>query len=179
MTRRAYVVLAALGVVATTVTTVIATPPRLLWNASASVPIGLYSVRPAGVPEVGELVAVAPPRPLAAWLAARGYLPAGVPLIKRVAAMAHQRVCRTGTRIIVSGRTIGVARSRDSRGRVLPVWRGCRTLRDGELFLMNAAVPDSLDGRYFGPVPVRTLIGHVSPILTRDTPDAPLVWRSR
>lgn len=179
MTRRGYAVLAAIGVVATTLTTVIDTPPRILWNASASVPIGLYSVQPAGVPEVGELVAVAPPRPLASWLAARGYLPPGVPLIKPVAATAGQRVCRSGTRIIVSGRTIGVARTRDSRGRALPVWQGCRTLRDGELFLMNAAVPNSLDGRYFGPVPVRKLIGRVSPILTRDAPDAPLVWRSR
>ena len=24
-------------------------PPKLIWNASASVPIGLYAVRPAGV----------------------------------------------------------------------------------------------------------------------------------
>jgi type IV secretory pathway protease TraF len=58
----------------------------------------------------------------------------------------------------------------------LPVWRGCRVLRSDKLFLLNAA-PDSLDGRYFGPIPASTVLGRAIPILTRDTPDAPLIWR--
>ena len=35
--------------------------PKLIWNASASVPIGLYAVHPIGVLHVGELVVVTPP----------------------------------------------------------------------------------------------------------------------
>ena len=35
--------------------------PRLIWNASASVPIGLYAVHPAGALHVTELVVVQPP----------------------------------------------------------------------------------------------------------------------
>ena len=47
--------------------------PRLLWNASASVPIGLYFVSPAGTLHVGELVVVTPPEALAEFLSERGY----------------------------------------------------------------------------------------------------------
>jgi type IV secretory pathway protease TraF len=54
--------------------------PKMLWNASASVPIGLYAVRRAPPLQVGELVVVKPPMPLARFLAARRYLPFGVPL---------------------------------------------------------------------------------------------------
>ena len=42
--------------------------PRLIWNASASTPIGLYAVRPIGALHDAELVAVMPPEPVASFL---------------------------------------------------------------------------------------------------------------
>lgn len=152
--------------------------PRLLWNASASAPLGLYRIQPDRDPPVGALVAVAPPEPLARWMAARGYLGDGVPLVKDVAAKAGQRICRTGGVVSVDARTVAIARDRDRRGRPLPVWQGCRTLGAHELLLLNAAVPDSLDGRYFGPLSAAAVLGRAIPILTRDGPDAPLIWRA-
>jgi conjugative transfer signal peptidase TraF len=165
----------ATGMVA--VTAVFIPLPRLIWNVSASVPIGLYALHRTDGPPLGSLVAIMPPEPLAGWLATRGYLPRNVPLMKHVAAKAGQRVCRIGAHVSVDGRIIGEALERDSSGRLLPVWKGCRTLRTGELFLMNPAVPDSLDGRYFGPLSVTTIIGRATPLLTRSRPDAPLAWR--
>ncbi|MBW0150817.1 MAG: S26 family signal peptidase, partial [Phenylobacterium sp.] len=61
--------------------------PRLIWNASASVPIGLYAISPPRPPAAGDLVAVEPPAPLADFLSAGGYLPPAVPLLKHVAAL--------------------------------------------------------------------------------------------
>lgn len=60
--------------------------PALIWNASASAPIGLYRLAPTERLNIGDYVVVAPPEPLAAFLAERGYLPLGLPLIKRVLA---------------------------------------------------------------------------------------------
>jgi type IV secretory pathway protease TraF len=59
-------------------------PPLLIWNASASVPIGLSSVQPEDHLAVTDLVVVTPPQPVARLLAERDYLPRGVPLLKRV-----------------------------------------------------------------------------------------------
>jgi conjugative transfer signal peptidase TraF len=165
------------SVAAFTAVAIISPTPRLLWNASASAPLGLYALRPTRNPPSGELVAVRPPRRLAAWLAERHYLPRGVPLLKHVVAIAGQRICRNGAHISIDGRIIGLARDSDSHGRPLPVWHGCTTLRAGELMLMNPAVPDSLDGRYFGPLPASAVLGRAVPILTRDAPGAPLHWR--
>ena len=126
---------------------------RLIWNASASVPIGLYAMHTVGALHVGELVVVMPPEPLASFLAERRYLPRGVPLLKHVVALPGQTVCRNGLTITVDGVAMGEALDRDSRGRPLPVWHGCRVVADGEVFLMNWQSADSLDGRYFGPCP--------------------------
>ena len=138
--------------------------PRLLWNASASVPVGLYAVHPAGRLKVGELLVAKPPSQLAQFMAARRYLAFGVPLIKHVAALSGEIVCRSGFTITVNGIAEAQAFDRDARGRKLPVWQGCRTVRSGEVFLMNAGVPDSFDGRYFGPVPDSKIIGSATPL---------------
>jgi conjugative transfer signal peptidase TraF len=142
--------------------------PKLLWNASASVPIGLYIVRRALPLRIGELVVVSPPEPLAQFFAARGYLPLGVPLVKHVLALPGQTVCRTGRAITVDSITVGQALEHDRFGRALPDWQGCRALAPGEVFVMNTAPADSLDGRYFGPLPLTTIVGRADPIWTRE-----------
>lgn len=171
MTRRFYIRVTAIAAAAFGISfaiIAIADPlPRVIWNASASAPIGLYRIHPDHDPPAGVLVAVTPPRRLARWMAERGYLPEGVPLLKHVAAKAGQRFCRIGDVLSVDARPVAIALAHDRRGRSLPVWQGCRTLRPGELLLLNPAHPDSLDGRYFGPLPASAVIGRATPLLLR------------
>ena len=165
MTRRAIwtsVAGAAVGLLV--LPSVFASPPVLLWNASASVPIGLYAVhRPAKL-RVGDIVVALPPKPLAAYLDARRSLPEGVPLVKPIAALAGQTICRIDRLVSIDGVTLAEAQEHDRHGHRLPVWQGCRVLAPGEVFLMNPAQPDSLDGRYFGPLPLSVVIGRATPL---------------
>jgi conjugative transfer signal peptidase TraF len=140
--------------------------PRLVWNASASAPLGLYGVVPADELETGALVMVRPPDELARFLAERAYLPIGVPLLKHIAAQAGQTICRNRRVITVDGDARALARDRDNKGRALPVWQGCRVLGDRQFLLLNSDVPDSFDGRYFGPLPASTIVGRAIPLLT-------------
>ncbi|WP_407156558.1 S26 family signal peptidase [Bradyrhizobium sp. STM 3557] len=140
--------------------------PHYVWNASNSVPIGLYRVRPATRLIVSELVAIQPPELLAAFLDLNGYLPVGVPMLKRVLALPGQTVCRTGLTVTVDGIDVGQAHERDTRGRPLPAWHGCRVIAYGDVFVMNWQSPDSLDGRYFGPLPASAVIGRAIPVWT-------------
>jgi conjugative transfer signal peptidase TraF len=171
VTRFGYVMVAYFAAMATIGTAFLSPSPRLIWNASASVPIGLYAVRPIRDARLGDLVAVTPSAPLAAYLAGRHYLPRRVPLLKHVAAVAGQRVCRAGERITVDGRWLGDTRRRDRIGRPLPVWQGCHLLMRGEIFLMNVRAPDSFDGRYFGPLPSAAIVGRLSPLWLQTIPD--------
>ena len=167
MTSRLKTLTATCGAVTTLVATIALEPlPLYIWNTSPSVPIGLYRLRPAERFHVTELVAVRPPEPLATILDLNGYLPAGLPMLKRVLALPGQTVCRSGFTISLDTIAVGEARDRDGRGRPLPKWQGCRIVRDGELFLMNWQSDDSLDGRYFGFLPVSAVIGRAVPLWT-------------
>ena len=141
---------------------------RFIWNASASVPVGLYRIVPGNHIDVTDLAIVMPPAELAAFLDERRYLPRGLPLIKRVLALSGTTVCRRGSAIIAYDGIYGQALARDTRGRPLPDWQGCRTLHDGEAFFMNWDSSDSFDSRYFGPLPITTIIGRAIPVWTTD-----------
>ncbi|PZV36413.1 S26 family signal peptidase [Mesorhizobium kowhaii] len=166
MKRSSYVVATCFAVLAIGGLSFVHVAPKLIWNASASTPIGLYRVRPAERLALGDLVAVDAPEPLASFLADNGYLPRGVPMIKRVAALPGQKVCRSGLAITVDGIEIDKALEHDHFGRPLPVWRGCRRIVSGQVFLMNALVRHSLDGRYFGPIATSSIIGRATPLWT-------------
>ncbi len=142
--------------------------PLLIWNASASAPLGLYRLDSTHSPAVGDLVAYRLAPEWSRAFAARGYLPARVPLLKPVAATAPSVVCRWKQGVIIDGRTVAMARERDRAGRPLPRWSGCITLEPDALFLLAPEIPDALDSRYFGPVDRKDLLGRVIPIHVRE-----------
>jgi conjugative transfer signal peptidase TraF len=151
--------IAALGVAGVTLPAVTAVPTRLVWNVSESVPLGLYIVTTGSPIRRCTVVAVAPPPTLARFMAERGHLGIDAPMLKTVAALSGDKVCRRGVRISVNGSVIARAKRRDSKGGNLPVWRGCHRLTQGEIFLVNSGVADSMDGRYFGVLPRSAVIG--------------------
>ncbi|MCC8430623.1 S26 family signal peptidase [Reyranella aquatilis] len=166
--RQVFVLLIAFGVVSLVAPAFLQPHRMIVWNASASVPVGLYLLEATDGRYVSELVAVVPPEPLATFLAAGNYLPRGVPMLKHVLALPGQTVCRDGLVVTVDKVAVGVALERDRQGRALPVWQGCRVVAEDALFLMNSRSADSLDGRYFGPLPRSAVTGRVHPVWTKE-----------
>jgi conjugative transfer signal peptidase TraF len=147
-------------------TTFVRPAPLLLWNVSASAPIGLYRVIAATPIRRGDLVLVRAPDTVRDLAAERGYLPFSVPLVKRIAALAGDVVCILDDEVIVDGETVARRLNRDHLDRSLPRWDGCRTLHADEVFLLMVVVPDSFDSRCFGPVPLSAVIGRLVPLWT-------------
>ena len=144
--------------------------PILVWNASPSVPIGLYRLtsRP---PLPGALAVILLPEPLRILAETRGYLRKGALLIKPVAAGAGDTVCRHGALVTVNGRIVARASTLDAVGRTLPVWSGCFRLAADQIFVLSAD-PDSFDGRYMGPIDRAQVVGTAQPVWVR--PAAPI-----
>ncbi len=133
--------------------------PLLIWNASSSSPLGLYAISRIGHPIVGDLIVAWAP-PAARRLAARrNYLPADVPIIKRVAAVQGDRVCAKRSLVLINGHAASLRRSSDREGRPLPWWNGCKVLGKGELFLLSRHAALAFDGRYFGTTHAREIVG--------------------
>ncbi len=139
--------------------------PVLVWNASASAPVGLYRIEDRA-PEIGDLVLVQVGAEIKEFIAEREYLPPEIPLLKRVAARSGAKICREDEAVLIDKNHVADALLFDSRGRKLPVWSGCFTLQSDEIFLLNAPAK-SLDGRYFGATKLDDVIGVAVPVWVR------------
>lgn len=145
-------------------------PVRLLYNASHSMPRGWYLAGPPASPAPDHVVLLRLAPDTAVLAAQRGYLPVGVPLLKRIAAVAPQTVCQCKGQLRIDGVPVGAVRPQDGAHRPLPVWAQCRALHDGEVFVLGDARALSFDSRYFGPVDASALIASAWPLWTWETP---------
>ncbi len=141
--------------------------PVLVWNASPSATVGLYYVDADAPIAPGDMVVAWAPAAARRLAAARHYLPANVPLVKRVAAAEHDVVCGSDDEIIIDGGWNVMRRRTDTQGRPMPRWQGCHVLQGGELFLLMEEHPDSFDGRYFGVSEPDDVIGKATLIWAR------------
>ena len=179
MTRHFWAGSAFIAVGAIALSTAIDLPPVLLWNASPSAPIGLYRLQSVDNLGPRDLVAVAAPDPIAAFIAERGYLPPDIPLLKHVAGLPGRIVCRFGRSITLDGVRLGEAQQTDSHGRPMPVWWGCHRITSNEVFLMNPvpktvltvvisdrsrAAPSSPKQSQFGPPKISPHTNHRRPM---------------
>ena len=142
-------------------------PPRLIWNATASAPIGFYLVRRAQTLFRGELVLAKLPTVTARLAARRGYLPLGLPVVKRIAGLSGDEICARDNIVWRNGHVLVSRLAADSRRRPLPQWQGCRRLGREEVFLLMAHKRHSFDSRYFGPVRKAAIIGRLVPLWLR------------
>lgn len=152
--------------------------PRLTYNPSDSVAVGWYRIEPfdprtASLPRplsVDSIVLVPLPAEAAALAAQRGYLPAHVPLLKRVGAVAPQHICIVAGQVRIDGVPMAAALPADRLGRPLPSVQLCRRLEAGELFLLSTTNPASFDSRYFGLVSASAVIGVAHPVWLETRP---------
>jgi type IV secretory pathway protease TraF len=126
---------------------------------------GIYT-RTSGVDDLkpGEVIAMPMNEPAKDYLGAKLGYPKDTLLIKRVAALPGDIVCRHGNSVTVKAQTVRAARA-DAQGHLLPVWEGCHTLLRGEVFLLGDH-QSSFDSRYFGPVTKSELSGTYKAVIT-------------
>ena len=168
--RTVFLLCMGIGLVALCAPVWVKLPVQIIYNPSDSVPRGWYHVGKADSLRVGDIVLARLPADAAALAAQRGYLPAGVPILKRIGAVAPQSVCIREDALRIDDEIVATIRTHDGLGRALPVWPRCRSLADGELFLLSSRNPASFDSRYFGPISAKAVIGGAQPLWTWSTP---------
>ena len=135
---------------------------KLIWNRTASAPIGLYWVSD-GPYKSGDWVIGSADSDHAGWAEAHGFVGRDWPLLKRISAINGDEICRSFSTISINGIAIARAKTVDFKNEILPVWSGCVRLNESQVFLLNEH-EDSLDGRYFGPTKKADLVGRAHKI---------------
>jgi type IV secretory pathway protease TraF len=156
------VTVATVGVALLAVKPVIDPAPLVIWNASASVPIGWYLVS-KHQPEIGEIAVIKLVDWVQLYASDRGYLPQNVLLLKPVFAIHASVICRFGTYVFVDGKQVAKAKIFDKKHRLLPVWRVCKELTSTQYFVLGRH-RDSFDSRYFGPIEQKQVVGTAFPL---------------
>ncbi|AVO43311.1 S26 family signal peptidase [Simplicispira suum] len=152
-------------------------PVRVVFNPSDSVARGWYRVdaldgagsmhgQMSGHLRPGSIVLARLPAGVATFAEQRGYLPEGVPILKRVGAVAPQTVCVVDRLVWIDGVPVAAALARDGAHRPLQPWAHCRVLAGHELFLLSDTNPASFDSRYFGPIDAVAVLGIAQPVWT-------------
>lgn len=153
-------------------------------NATASLPPGVWLVRPPTAPPTrGVIINFCPPQvPAVAVARDRAYLADGVcpggyeTLFKPVVATAGDVVVVADQGVTVNGRAVpnSAPVAHDGLGAAMPaVRRGRHVVATGEVWTVSSYTPWSFDSRYFGPVPLANLRGTAVPLWTTDP-----AWRS-
>lgn len=132
-------------------------PERLFWNRTGSVPLGLYWLNDEPYTKGGWVV-VSARSAEAEWAEQHGFVGRDWPLLKRVAGVPGDEICRDVVTVSINRLPAGEALIASGSGVLLPSWSGCSRVGEDELFLMNAH-PQSLDGRYFGITSVHDIEG--------------------
>jgi conjugative transfer signal peptidase TraF len=142
-----------------------ANDPPMIINESASMAKGVYG-RSGNVVDLkrGDVIAMAMHAPAKDYLVEELGYPEGTMLIKRVAGLSGDVMCRHNERVTINATTVYAARL-DSRGNPLPYWQGCIALSPNEVFLLGDN-PASFDSRYFGPVTASQISGTYKAVMT-------------
>ena len=135
--------------------------PVLLYNPSNSAKVGWYKLTTNEPPKFGSQVAAYAPEWARRLADERGYLPYDYPLIKTVWAVEGDEVCYHKSSVSVPKRADIALQLRDVLGRDMPALSGRHVLKLGEYMLLSPDVQMGFDSRYFGPVMLENIIGHV------------------
>jgi conjugative transfer signal peptidase TraF len=137
-------------------------PAKVIWNRTPSAPEGLYWLRNEPFTK-GRWVVLSARSGPAQWAQARGYVGKDWPLLKQISGVPGDEICRNEVDVFINDQPVAIALVFDHKGRDLPVWDGCVTLVEGELFLLSPH-PSSLDGRYFGAIREADILGSAVPL---------------
>jgi type IV secretory pathway protease TraF len=134
------------------------TKPPVILNETPSMAKGAY-MRVDDVAKLkrGDIIAMPMNGQSRDYLVKKLGYPEDTMLIKRVAGISGDVVCRQQAAVTIGNKAV-VAVRMDKHGNSLPAWGGCRALLPNEVFLLGDHA-SSFDSRYFGPVAKDELVG--------------------
>jgi type IV secretory pathway protease TraF len=134
------------------------TEPPVILNETPSMAKGAYvRVDDGAKLKRGDIIAMPMNGQSRNYLVRKLGYPKDTMLLKRVAGISGDLVCREETTVTIGTKAVVAARM-DRHGNPLPAWSGCRILSPNQVFLLGDHA-SSFDSRYFGPVAKDELSG--------------------
>ena len=137
--------------------------PLIIFNATDSLPHGIYRVIKQQTYERGDLIVFPVPEQVRSLVLERGWLKPDSYLIKPLAAINGDNVWITCGQVFVNGKSFGTIKKQDRQGLPLPSLVFNDTLSPGKIAVLQRS-DDSFDSRYFGQIDESQIIGRAVPV---------------
>lgn len=140
----------------------------VVYNHSASLPVGWYVVVPDKNYKVGDIVVFDLQEKARALAVNRGWIRENDLFMKRIGALegVEYEITR-GRQFLINRNVFGDVQNVDSLGRNMPEYIGKYIVPPNE-FLPVADIANSYDGRYYGTVPIENIRFKVIPLYIID-----------
>lgn len=132
---------------------------RITYQVTKSMPKGFYLITPAKSAHRGDIVLFKPPAKTLSFLLKKKWLPDDGLMLKYVFAVPGDYVYQNKGWIYINHHRIAPIYREYKPGKKLPNNRFCGKLTKHQYLLMSNKVKRSFDGRYFGPIWDKKIIG--------------------
>lgn len=127
----------------------------ITYQVTPSMPKGFYFIKPVQNIKHNDIVIFYPPPKALHFLSQNHLIPHSGLLMKYVFAVPGDKICKHNYAIWINSHYIAPVYQLKN----LPNKQFCRVLKNNEYLLMSTNVNRSFDGRYFGPVNKKDIIG--------------------
>jgi len=135
----------------------------IIYNATNSLPVGLYYVVKKTHYQSGDIVCFPIPEHVKRMVSERKWLPENSYLLKKIIAVYGDYCCIDNYKYHVKN-SYGNIKLTDSSGRTMPEISLCKLLSINEFFVGDLDQERSFDSRYFGTININNIHGIARPL---------------
>ena len=153
-----------IAIISITVSTIKKAGYHITYSVTPSMPRGFYLVVPAKKISRYDVVEFMPPLGVLDFIKEKHWVPKNGLVIKYVFAIPNDHVCIHKEAIWVNGKKIGPVYKFYDKNKLLPQTKICGKLDKDEYLLLSTKNERSFDGRYFGTISSKRILGKAIPI---------------
>jgi signal peptidase I len=127
-------------------------------------PQGFYLIIPTKKIVLHDIVEFTPPSSVLDFIKEKHWVPKSGLIIKYVFAIPYDHVCIRNQALSINGKRIGRVYKFYGENKLLPQTKICGKLKEDQYLLLSTKSERSFDGRYFGVVSSREILGRAVPI---------------
>lgn len=136
----------------------------ITYQATPSMPKGFYLIEPAKTIKKGDIVIFRPPKSTLNFLLKHKWIPNSGLLMKHIVAVFGDKVVEQKGTIWINNQKTGPVYKYYAPGKILPNSNFQGVLQPHQYLLMSTRIKRSFDGRYFGPVSGKDIVGKAIPL---------------
>ena len=137
---------------------------HISYSATTSMPKGFYLIAPTSKISHNDIIEFIPRPEILEFIKEKKWIPKSGRILKYVFATPGDHVCIKNQKIWINGKKIARIYESYDENKLLPQTKICGKLKSDQYLPLSTMIDRSFDGRYFGAVSSKEILGRAIPI---------------